>query len=96
MQKRFIVKLSPLFLKELDELPPDTALEVAKTLKILEVAPLPIGKGRIKKLKGYTPPLYRLRIVNYRALYRIEGDEIAVLRIIGRKELQRELKRICG
>lgn len=93
MQKKFVVKASPIFLKELDELPPDAALEVAKTLKILEAAPLPIGKSRIKKLRGFTPPLYRLRVGSYRVLYRIEGNEVVVLRVIDRKELEKELKR---
>ncbi|MEW6409229.1 MAG: type II toxin-antitoxin system RelE/ParE family toxin [Nitrospirota bacterium] len=96
MQKRLAVKTSKVFLKELDDLPTEVALKVTRDLKILEVAPLPLGKGLIKKLKGFTPPLYRMRIGNYRVLYRITGNEIAILRIIDRKELERELKRMIG
>lgn len=92
MPKKFAVKVSRDFLKELDELTPDAALAVAETLKILELAPLPAGKNRVKKLKGITPPLYRLRAGKWRILYRIIGDEIIVLRLVSRKELERELK----
>ncbi len=92
MPRRFVVRVSRDFLKEIDELPADDTLAVSETLKILELAPLPAGKSRIKKLKGFTPPLYRLRAGSWRVLYRIIGSEVVVLRLISRKELERELR----
>jgi len=47
----------------------------------------------IKKLK-IKEPTYRLRVGEYRVIYRIKIEKIIVLRIIHRKELQRELKRL--
>lgn len=96
MQEKFVVKTSKAFIKELDNLPAEVALEIVKRLKILEVAPLPFGKSLIKKLRGFTPPLYRLRVGEYRVLYRIIKNEVIVLKIIARKQLERELKRLMG
>ncbi|MBI5588566.1 MAG: type II toxin-antitoxin system RelE/ParE family toxin [Deltaproteobacteria bacterium] len=55
--------------------------------------PLPTG-ANIKKLKGFNPPLYRLRSGGYRVLYRIEGLVVTIMRVIDRKELERTIKRI--
>ena len=55
--------------------------------------PLPTG-ANIKKLKGFNPPLYRLRSGDYRVLYRIEGLVVTIMRVIDRKELERTIKRI--
>jgi len=93
---KFAVKVSKGFLKSLEELPPERALELAEKLKILETAPLPSGKARIKKLKGFTPPLYRLRVGKKRVLYRISGGQVVLLKMIDRKELDRELKNLGG
>lgn len=95
MRKKFVVKLSKRFLKILDELPPDTASEIARKVKMLEIAPLPAGKSRIKKLKGFTPPLYRLRVRDRRVLYRITENKV-FLTVVDRKELERELKKLLG
>lgn len=55
--------------------------------------PLPTGVN-IKKLKGFNPPLYRLRSGDYRVLYRIEGSIVTVMRVIDRKELEKTIKGI--
>ncbi len=81
-------------MKSLDELPPEKALEIAGKLKMLEIAPLPTGKTRIKKLKGFAPPLYRLRVGDKRVLYRISGKEVILLKVIDRRELEKELKKL--
>ncbi|MEE9258582.1 MAG: hypothetical protein V3U37_03475 [Nitrospinaceae bacterium] len=94
MPEKFAVKVSKSFLKSPDELPPEKALEIAGKLKILEIAPLPAGKTRIKKLKGFSPPLYRLRTGDKRVLYRISGKEVILLKVIDRRELERELKKL--
>jgi len=96
LAKKFVVKASRSFLQSLDELPPETALKIAEKLKILEIAPLPLGKNRTKRLKGYKPPLYRLRAGDWRVLYRISGNEVALLKNVARKELERELKNLLG
>jgi len=95
LRRKFAVKLSRKAAGQLGELEPGTALDIAKRITILEVAPLPAGKLRIKKLKGFTPPLYRLRAGRFRVLYRIVSrDEVVVLRVVARRDLERELKKL--
>jgi len=96
LRKKFVVRSSKVFFKDIDKLPPGIALEITEKLKILEASPLPVGKSRIKKLKGYAPPLYRLRVRDKRVLYRISGNEVVLLKIVDRKELEKELKNLLG
>jgi mRNA-degrading endonuclease RelE of RelBE toxin-antitoxin system len=71
------------------------ALELCRdTASYLEVGPLPIGKPRIKKLAGFSPPLYRLRSGDFRAYYRIREGEVVVLAIRDKKDSEKFLKRI--
>ena len=58
------------------------------------VSPLPIGKSRLKRLSGFTPPLYRLRSGDFRASYRIYATEVVILRVTDRKDAEKLLKRL--
>ena len=53
--------------------------------------PLP-PRAAAKKLKGYRPPLYRLRAGDYRVLYRVAQRTVTVLRVIDRRDLARILE----
>ena len=96
MRKKFDVKLSKRFLKILDELPHKTVEKITGKLTMLESAPLPTGKNRIKKLTGFTPPLYRLRVGDFGVLYRIRENKVILLTAVDRKELERELNKLLG
>jgi len=66
-----------------------------KALQKLADNPFPnIATGKIIKKLEMKKPTYRLRVGEYRIIYRIETQEIIVLRIIHRKELERELKKL--
>ncbi|WP_432821824.1 type II toxin-antitoxin system RelE family toxin [Trichloromonas sp.] len=54
--------------------------------------PVPVGS---KQLAGEDPPIYRVRVGDYRILYQIEDDVLVVLVVhVGhRKEVYRFLKR---
>jgi len=66
-----------------------------KTLQRLTNNPFPnIETGRIIKKLEIKEPTYRLRIGEYRIIYRVEIEKIIVLKIIYRKELEKELKRL--
>lgn len=67
--------------------------QIVSDIKTLCNNPLPTG-ANIKKLKGFNPPLYRLRSGDYRVLYRIEDLFVTIMRVIDRKELERTIKRI--
>ncbi len=67
--------------------------QIVSDIKRLSDNPLPTG-ANVKKLKGFNPPLYRLRSGGYRVLYIIEGLVVTIMRVIDRKELERTIKRI--
>jgi mRNA-degrading endonuclease RelE of RelBE toxin-antitoxin system len=55
----------------------------------------PVGRPpRIKRLKGFAGPLYRLRSGDYRVLYRIDEAAVTVMRVINRKDLERTLRQL--
>lgn len=93
-EKRFKILFSPSAQREIEELEVDDALQLAKDVKTyLEASPLPFGKTRIKKLTGFTPPLYRLRSGNLRVYYRIISKEVVILAVTHKKDSERLLKR---
>ena len=67
--------------------------QIVTAIKMLSANPRVSGTG-IKKLKGFKPPLYRLRSVDYSVLYRIEGRTITIMRVIDRKELEKTIRRL--
>ena len=81
--------------RDLRKLEPALALQLCRDMaSYLEAGPLPIGKTRIKKLAGFSPPLYRLRSGDFRAYYRIREGEVVVLAIRNKKDSEKFLKRI--
>lgn len=94
MKKSKIVYTKPVE-KDAKGLEVKTIDRLHKALQRLTNNPFPssITGKTIKKLeiKG---PTYRLRVGEHRVIYRIEIQKIIVLRIIHRKELERELKRL--
>ncbi len=80
---------------DLERLDLDDAIQVVTDAAAhLSNTPLPIGKTRLKRLSGFTPPLYRLRSGDFRAYYRIHGAEVVILRVTNRKDAEKLLKRL--
>jgi len=91
--KKLRVVLADSAERDLKKLEP--ALELCRDMaSYLEAGPLPIGKPRIKKLAGFSPPLYRLRSGDFRAYYRIREGEVVVLAIRNKKDSEKFLKMI--
>ncbi len=74
----------------MDALPIRVRLQIGQDIASLARDPLPHRPG-IKKLKGYRPPLYRLRAGDYRVLYRVTSKMVTVIRVIARRDLERAL-----
>ncbi len=89
--RRFSVKITNSGADDLDGT--QNREQIIADIKTLCDNPLPAG-ANIKKLKGFNPSLYRLRSGGYRALYRIEGLFVTIMRVIDRKALERTIKRI--
>ena len=71
--------------KEFRHLPPKLKQRVKEMIITLYETPFPRG---VKKLKGF-PNTYRLRVGDYRIIYKIlwEKNEIWILRIAHRREV---------
>ena len=67
--------------------------KIHQDLKALESAPFP-SATYIKRLRGFRPPVYRLRSGDFRVLYHIQGNTVTILRVIDRKLLERVIKRL--
>lgn len=94
-RNKFKVVYSKSAQHEIERLEIDDALQVARDIDAyLESTPFPFGKPRIKKLTGFTPPLYRLRSGDFRAYYRIVSGEVVILAITHKKDSERLLKKM--
>jgi len=91
--RRFQVVLTEHAIADLEEVSQEIREQIQRDLKTLQTSPLP-SRTQIKRLKGFRPPIYRLRSGDFRVLYRIREDKVTVLRVIDRKLLERVIKRL--
>ncbi len=70
-----------------------TIERICKGLQRLADDPFPKRGKAIKKLH-MEKPIYRLRIGDYRVIYRIQGQNVILLAIVSRKDLEEELKKL--
>jgi mRNA interferase RelE/StbE len=89
----FNIQLTKTAADDLDFIPDDLRRKILQDIKTLSTNPYLFG-GTIKKLRGFKPPLYRLRSGDYRVLYRVQVETVTIMRVIDRKDLERIIKRI--
>ena len=64
----------------------DTALRLLKALDRF----LKTDAGNVRQLEGFNPPLFRLRVGDWRLIYRRRGDDaIEMVRVRNRREAYR-------
>ena len=90
---KFQVVLTEHAIADLEEVSKEIREQIQWDLKALQTSPLPSG-NQIKRLKGFRPPIYRLRSGDFRILYHIREDRVTVLRVVNRKILERVIKRL--
>jgi len=79
--------------REIRELPAADARMILREIQSrLSSKPFKGSKTRIKRLVGFTPPLYRLRVGDYRVYYRIVAQQVVVLTVLHKKDSERWLK----
>jgi len=90
---RFHVTLTEHAIVDLKDIPKELQDQIHRDLRDLESAPFPSG-SHIKRLKGFRPPVYRLRSGNSRILYHIQENNVMILRVVDRKLLERAIRRL--
>jgi mRNA-degrading endonuclease RelE of RelBE toxin-antitoxin system len=76
--------------EDLEDHSPEVAERILERLQELQENPQPRG-DTIKHLRGFSTPTFRFRVGDYRAVFRIAGHRVVVLRVIHRSELDRAL-----
>lgn len=84
----FEVFLSEKAQRDLDSFPDKIANQILTDCACLDGNPIPDGK-RIKKLQGYKEPLYRLRVGDYRVVFKRSGTRIDIVRILSKPDFQK-------
>ena len=82
----FSVEFTAAAQRDLKKLDPQVKFQLLKAFAVLSQAPYPGATPRIKLLVGISPRHYRLRIGDYRVIYRIEGTIMLVVRVAHRRE----------
>ena len=59
---------------------------------ILRLAKGRIPFGQLKKLSGFSPPLWQLTSGRYRIFYRRLGEQLLLLRVVHKPDQQRSLR----
>jgi mRNA-degrading endonuclease RelE of RelBE toxin-antitoxin system len=91
-RNKFQVVLTDHAITDHQDIPAEHQDQINSDLKTLESNPFPHARSR-KRLRGFRPPLYRLRSGNFRILYRIQEKTVIILRVLDRKLLDRILRR---
>ncbi len=90
----FVIEFAKEAERETRVLPtPDARTILREIQNRLSTEPFKGSKTRIKRLVGFNPPLYRLRIGDYRAYYRIEASRVVILAVLHKKDCERWSKR---
>jgi len=89
----FTLKLAPTATRDLDQIEDKVVQGILDKSAVLKENPFPQGK-RIKKIKGKKSTFYRLRVDKYLVFYSIEGQDVVILKVIGKKDADRFIKNL--
>jgi mRNA interferase RelE/StbE len=90
---KYVREFDPRATEDLEALSTDVAVRIVRRLEELEENPHPRG-DTIKRLEGFSVPTYRFRVGDYRAVFQIFGNRIAILRVVHRSQLDRALRKL--
>jgi len=86
------VELSPRALRDLKSMEKGAASRILSGLSVLEMSALP-GPPVIRKVRG-RDATWRLRVGEYRALFERGTEGWVILRVVGRKDLEKALRNL--
>ena len=82
----FSVEFTPAASRDVKRLDPAIRLQLLRASTVLKEAPYPGASAKIQPLVGITPRHYRLRLGDYRIIYRIEESHVVIVRVAHRRE----------
>lgn len=85
----FAVEFAPAAVRDLKRLDPQVRAQLLRASSVLCRDPYPSQGGRVKLLTGITPAHFRLRVGDYRIIYRIEDSRVVIVRVSHRREAYR-------
>ena len=85
----FAVEFAPAAERDLKRLDPAVRIQLLRATAVLTQDPFPSAGSRIQPLVGLVPRHFRLRVGDYRIVYRIEGKKVVVVRVAHRREAYR-------
>jgi len=92
-EEKFRVVIPKPVEKDFARLQGRTIEQIYEGLQRLADDPFPKKGKAVKKLQ-MGKPTYRLRIGDYRVIYRVQGKDVILLAIVSRKDLEKELKKL--
>ena len=85
----FAVEFASSAAKDLRRLDPPVRQQLLRAMELLRQAPYPSRVAPIAMLQGPSPRQYRLRVGDYRIVYRIGGRRVIVARVAHRRDVYR-------
>jgi mRNA interferase RelE/StbE len=84
---RFEILLAPEALEDQKRLDPDVWTGVRAAIDLhLRHEPMKVSRSRIKRLRGFGRPQFRLRVGEVRVFYDVVGSEVHVLAIVPKSQ----------
>jgi len=80
--------------KDLKALSPAQQRRILAKLEEVDFSPNAPHVKKITATKGREPEIFRARIGTYRLLYILEGEDVVILRIVHRKDLERAIREL--
>lgn len=91
--KLWPVRLTASAQRDLDDIDKTKRDLILRELRALEKDPLPNGKN-LKKLRSPKRSVWRLRHGDYRIIYRVENQQVIVVRVVNRRDLDRATEQL--
>ncbi len=91
--EKFLIQFNREAERDLEFLPKESRVRILEEIqRYLSTLPFRPVKTRIKRMSGFSPTLYRLRVGDYRVYYRICEQSVVILAMLHKKETKRWLK----
>ncbi len=89
----YTLRYSKRFAKAFGAISAQDRKRIAKAVGKLAADPFPEGKS-VKRLRGPKDEFFRLRVGDWRILYDVSGENLDILDLVPRGELEKAVKRL--